>query len=225
MRDRDPRVGGRGHAGGHARHDLERDARRGERLGLLAAAAEHERVAALEAHHALARPAQLDEQRVDLLLAERGRARLLADVAQLGVRPGAVERTRRDQAVVEDRVGARDQLQRAARHQARIAGPGADEVDDAAHAQAPSATRSASREQLAGAGAPAGARPRRRRARRAPRTHPRAGRGSTASRRAGRRRRVSRESARPCVTACAPTGVWQLASSAVHQRPLGRQAR
>ena len=37
-------------------HDLERHARRGERLRLLAAATEHERIAALEPHDALALP-------------------------------------------------------------------------------------------------------------------------------------------------------------------------
>ena len=55
VRDRDAGVGGRGDARGHARHDLEAHARLGQRLGLLAAAAEHERVAALQAHHRAAR--------------------------------------------------------------------------------------------------------------------------------------------------------------------------
>ena len=57
VRDRDARVGGRRDPGRHARHDLERDPGGGQRLGLLAAAPEHERVAALEADDALARPA------------------------------------------------------------------------------------------------------------------------------------------------------------------------
>ena len=49
--DRDPGVGRRGDARGHAGHDLERRRRaRAQRLRLLAAAAEDERVAALEAH-------------------------------------------------------------------------------------------------------------------------------------------------------------------------------
>ena len=47
-------------------HHLERHARGGERLGLLAAAPEHERVAALEPHDGGAGAAPLDEQRVDL---------------------------------------------------------------------------------------------------------------------------------------------------------------
>ena len=68
MSDGNPRVRRGGHAGRHAGHDLERNASRRERLGLLAAAPEHERVAALQAHHALAGPAQLHEQVVRLLL-------------------------------------------------------------------------------------------------------------------------------------------------------------
>ena len=49
-----PGVGGRGDAGGDAGHDLERDPVRRAGLRLLAAAAEDERVAALEAHDGLA---------------------------------------------------------------------------------------------------------------------------------------------------------------------------
>ena len=48
--DRDARVGERADRRAHARHDLERDARRGAGARLLAAAAEHVRVAALETH-------------------------------------------------------------------------------------------------------------------------------------------------------------------------------
>ena len=47
---RDARVGGRRDAGRHTRDDLERDAGGGQRLSLLAAAPEHEGVAALQAH-------------------------------------------------------------------------------------------------------------------------------------------------------------------------------
>ena len=68
MGDRDPRVGRRGDAGRDAGDDLELDPGGGERLGLLAAAAEHERVAALEPHDAAARARALDHQRLDLLL-------------------------------------------------------------------------------------------------------------------------------------------------------------
>ena len=65
MRDGNARVRRRGDARRHARHDLERHARLGERLRLLAAAAEDERIAALEPHDALPLAPELDEQRVD----------------------------------------------------------------------------------------------------------------------------------------------------------------
>ena len=58
VRDRDARVGGRGDPGGDARARPRRHARGAQRLGLLAAAPEHERVAALQPHHAPARRAR-----------------------------------------------------------------------------------------------------------------------------------------------------------------------
>ena len=48
---------------------------RGQGGGLLAAAGEHERVAALEPHDGAAGAPALDEQGVDLVLAHRHRAR------------------------------------------------------------------------------------------------------------------------------------------------------
>ena len=164
MGDGDPRVGGRRDAGGDPRHDLELDPGRAQRFALLAAAAEDERVAALEPHDALARRGRLDQPLADLLLRHRGHAGLLADVDQLGVSRAPVERARRDQAVVEDRVGDGDQLQRSRRHQPRVAGPGPDQVDDPrsrAHAaasarsrmsRAPAASRRSARSAPTGAG-------------------------------------------------------------------------
>ena len=51
------------------------DAGRDARLGFLAAAPEHERVAALQPHDRRTGAAALDEQRVDVVLRHRGRAR------------------------------------------------------------------------------------------------------------------------------------------------------
>ena len=86
MRDGNSGVRRRGDARRHAGHDLERHAGRGERLRFLAAAAEHERIAALEPHDALALASELHEQRVDVVLARRLRAAAaLADVVQLDV--------------------------------------------------------------------------------------------------------------------------------------------
>ena len=87
MGDRDPGVGGGGDAGGDAGDDLEGDARRRQRLGLLAAAAEDERVAALEPDDDLPLPRALDQQlRSISSWGTLAVARFLADVEQLGVR-------------------------------------------------------------------------------------------------------------------------------------------
>ena len=73
---------GRGHAG----HDLERNAGVGQRFGLFAAAAEDERIAALEAHDGEAAARALDQHGADLVLGEGVGGFLLADVEAFGVR-------------------------------------------------------------------------------------------------------------------------------------------
>ena len=88
--DRDAGVGGHGDRRGDAGHHLEGDAGRGQGQRLLAAPAEHERVAALEPHHGLAGPAPVDEQGVDRVLVDRAAGRL-ADVDPLGAGRGQVE--------------------------------------------------------------------------------------------------------------------------------------
>ncbi len=85
------------------------------------------------------------------LLLHRDVAGRLADVDQLGVVAGAVERARRDQPVVEDRVGGGDQLERARGHQARVAGAGADQVDDAGGARSRRPSPRPAAQDLAGA--------------------------------------------------------------------------
>ena len=52
----------------NAGHHLERDARRGQQLRLLAAPAKHEGIAAFEAHHAFAFARFGQQQRVQLIL-------------------------------------------------------------------------------------------------------------------------------------------------------------
>jgi hypothetical protein len=71
VRERNACIGRRGDRRADARNDFEGHARGGERFGLLAAASEDERVAALETHHAAPPPRVPDEQRVDLLLRQR----------------------------------------------------------------------------------------------------------------------------------------------------------
>src|SRR6185312_65279 len=68
-------------------HHLERHTGRSERLRLLAAATEDERVAALETHHALTLARKPHEQRVDLILTRGWRAAALPHVVQFRVGP------------------------------------------------------------------------------------------------------------------------------------------
>jgi hypothetical protein len=128
----DARVGRRRDPRRYPRHHLEADAGGGERLRLLAAAAEHERVAALQAHDPVPGSSELDELRVDLLLRGSRCPRLLAHVAELGVGARALECTGRDQAVVEDHLRRGDQLQSTPSHQPGIARASADQIHDAA---------------------------------------------------------------------------------------------
>ena len=83
--DRDPRVGRRGHAGRHARDDLVVAARRAQRLRLLAAAPEDERIAPLQAHHGAPGARVLDQQARGLALGHLLAAAHLADVDDLRV--------------------------------------------------------------------------------------------------------------------------------------------
>ena len=100
-------------------HDLERHAGLGQGGRLLAAAGEHERVAALEPHDGAAGAPALDEQRVDLVLRHRHLARRLADADPLGVGGRQVEQRLDRQPVVHDHVGPAQHLGAAHGEQAR----------------------------------------------------------------------------------------------------------
>jgi hypothetical protein len=132
MGDRDSGQGGRGHGRADAGHDLERDAGLGERERLLASAAEHEGIAALEAHDALAALGGADHDAVDLLLGDVMPARALPHVEALGLarelQDGGVH-----EGVVEDEVGLGQPRRCLAREQLRISGAGPDEGDEPAH--------------------------------------------------------------------------------------------
>ena len=142
MGDRDSRVGRSGSSGSHAWNYLERDSGVKQRLGLLAPAPEHEWIAALQPHGLLPGSCGLDELLRDLLLSGRPvpvgfDPRPLADVDELGVRARAVQSGRRDQSVVEDDVGPGNQLRGPHRHEPRIAGARADQVDPSANVHLP----------------------------------------------------------------------------------------
>ncbi len=98
------------------------------RRQLLAAPAEHERIAALEPHDLLAGAGPVHQQLVDLLLRERGVARALADIHQLRARPGLVQQLGADQTVVHHDLGPPQQLEPARGDESGVPRAAADEV-------------------------------------------------------------------------------------------------
>ena len=68
MRQRNLRGGRGSECRRYARHDLDRHAGGAAGFGLLAAATEHERIAALQAHHVATGERLAHQQRVDLML-------------------------------------------------------------------------------------------------------------------------------------------------------------
>ena len=90
MGEGNARIGRRADRRRDPRTDLKRDPLRGERFDLLAAAAEHERIAALETQHPLALLGELDQQRADLALRQFMVLGLLADINALGLAPHQV---------------------------------------------------------------------------------------------------------------------------------------
>ncbi len=112
-------VGGHRVRRRHARHHLELDSRGAQLERLLPTAAEDERIAALEPHHALAAAAELDEQRVGLLLGERVGAGPLAGVVPLRSRGGQRNHPRVGERVVHERVAPLEQLDAPERQRGR----------------------------------------------------------------------------------------------------------
>ena len=112
----------------HAGHDVVRDAGALQRQRFLAAAAEHERVAALEPHDAFAAPRGANHQRFDRALRHRMPPGALADVEALRA-TGVAQHAIIDERVVQDEIGAAQPRDRGARQQAGIAGACADERD------------------------------------------------------------------------------------------------
>ena len=103
-----------------AGHDLERHAGSRQRRRFFAAAAEHERIAGLEPHDALAAPRGVDDELVDTaVLRERLPAGALAPPTRASRRRRKLARLLRDQAVVR----ARGRPPAAAESRARSAAP------------------------------------------------------------------------------------------------------
>ena len=100
-----------------------------QRARLLAAAREHEHVAALEPHDLLAVAPELHDQRGDLVLRERVLPGFLADVDLLAVRRRELDDRRRREIVVHQRVALRQRARPLERQKPRITGARADQPD------------------------------------------------------------------------------------------------
>src|SRR5438105_4841581 len=128
--DGNSRVRRRGDARRDAGYDLEGDSRGRERLGLLAAAPEDERIPTFEPNDALPFARQPNDQGADLLLARRiGAAPALADVVLLGLRPEAEEQRRVGERVVHDGVTRREEVSSTDGNEPRVSRAGAHEID------------------------------------------------------------------------------------------------
>ena len=146
MRDWDPGQRRRGHCAWSARDDLERDARGAQREAFLTAPPEHERVAALEAHHAPTLGRRADHRPVDRRPARAdGRpARLPTENV---LRAG---RERRGPPATRARRGARGRRRRGGARPCNVRssgspGPGADQRHEPGHARGLHIGRRASR--------------------------------------------------------------------------------
>ena len=122
----------RRHRRRHAGNDLAGNARGGQRLDLLAATAEDERVSAFQAHDAVPAARIADEHGVDLRLRERVVSGRLAGKDVTRARRFG-EQARVHEAIVHDDVGGAQPREPAQRHEARIAGPRADKRDGSPH--------------------------------------------------------------------------------------------
>ncbi len=125
----DARLGGHGQGGADAGHLRAGYARGAQGEQLLPAAAEHEGVAALEAHHREPGVGELYELLADVLLAGGGLAGALAHIDELGARPGQGQDVRVDQIVVYQRAAAGYQLAGADGEQPGAAAAGAGDID------------------------------------------------------------------------------------------------
>ena len=114
---------------GDAGNDFERHAGLGQRFGLLAAASEQERIAALQTDHVPATPRAVDEHGADLVLRVHAIGFLLADVDALGVGGGESEQRRGSQVVEEHGIGGFEQAAALDGDEIGIARAGAHQVD------------------------------------------------------------------------------------------------
>jgi hypothetical protein len=128
-RCRNARGGERGEPGGHAGNDAKRYAGPRQRHGLFAAAAEYERIAALEPQHAMARARKRDQALADIGLQRRRLAAAFAGEFESGLGSGQGQHALVDQGIVDDNIGLREPGERIEGEQTRVARSGAGEPD------------------------------------------------------------------------------------------------
>ena len=124
--DRNAGIGRGGDRRGYARHDLKGNAVAGQGQGFLAAAPEHERVAALKPRHGKPGLRPRHQQGIDAILRQSLPPPRLARKNALGLRGGAVQQRRVRQAVVDDHVRPRQSIAAFDGDQPGVAGAGAD---------------------------------------------------------------------------------------------------
>ena len=129
VRERYAGISGAAYRRRDARTNLKRHALVGERFDLLAAASEHEGIAALQPQHALALSGEADQHLADLALRRGVISRAFADIDALRLPRYEVEDRGIDEPVIEHDVGLLHQAQRAERQEIGIAGAGAHEID------------------------------------------------------------------------------------------------
>ncbi len=128
----DARGAGRSDGRGHTGNDLVRHARRAQRLALLRAPPEHERVSTLQSDDDTAAPGRLDQQGVDLLLWQRMALTPgpLPHEDPLGPGRRLFEQVRMHQPIVHHDLGRPQALHAAPRDQSRIPRACTDDIDD-----------------------------------------------------------------------------------------------
>ena len=117
-----PGIGEPAEAGADAGDDAERNPRLDQGEPLLAAAAEDERIAALQPQHTPAIPGMADQPAGNIGLFRRRPSAAFAGVDKLGAGPREVEDARIDQRVINHHVGLAQPVERVQRQQPRIAG-------------------------------------------------------------------------------------------------------
>ena len=129
VRHRNSRAERRRERRGNARNHVEADAVFSQIFGLFSAAAEQERIAALQPNHHLALARFVDKQFVDLILARIVTADRLAHVNALGGRLRQRQYVLLNQPVVNNDIGRLDQVRRLDRQQLRMPGAGPNQID------------------------------------------------------------------------------------------------